>query len=79
MENYKDKLKEILYIGLGLAKETKSSVIETYDKYLNKGKREDKSNTVDNIVDGIESTGNKIKTNLSENLEKLMELMLPKR
>jgi hypothetical protein len=73
-----EKLKEILYVGLGLAKETETRFKEEYDKYLAKGKREDKFNNVEDVCDGIESRGVEFVEKVENKVNKFLNLLLSK-
>jgi polyhydroxyalkanoate synthesis regulator phasin len=73
-----EKLKEILYVGFGFVKETETRFKEEYDKYLAKGKREDKFNTVEDVCDGIESRGVEFVKKVENKVNKFLSLLLSK-
>tara|TARA_R110000824_G_scaffold381889_1_gene574910 strand:+ start:576 stop:803 length:228 start_codon:yes stop_codon:yes gene_type:complete len=73
------KLKEVLYVGLGLAKETEIKLKEQYDRYLARGKREDKLDMVGDVFSKIKDTGGKIKENLEKRINTFLNLITPKR
>ena len=73
-----EKLKEILYVGFGFVKETETRFKEEYDKYLAKGKREDKFNTVKDICDGIKSVSVEFNEKVENKVNKFLNLLLSK-
>ena len=74
-----EKLKEIIYVGLGLAQETKEKLQEQYDKYLAKGKREDGLDVVEDIFGKIRDTGDGVKEKVENRINIFLDLLTSKK
>ena len=74
-----EKFKEIIYVGLGIAKETKEKLQEQYDRYLAKGKREDGLYMVEDIFSRIKDTGDSVKEKVENRVNGLLDLITSKK
>jgi len=76
-----DNLKDIMYAGLGLAKQTETQIKETYDVLVAKGKRVDEEgkNLVNNYFNLVEdlkkNVDEKLTDGLNTNIDKVEEFL----
>ena len=70
-------LKDVMYAGLGLAKQTETQIKETYDVLVAKGKRVDEEgkNIINDLFKSIEEGKEKLGDKYNEHLTKVEEFI----
>lgn len=68
-----DNLKDIMYAGLGLAKQTETQIKETYDVLVAKGKRVDEEgkNVINDLFKTLEEGKEKLGEKYNDHLNKV--------